>query len=474
LLAVGAGFSPFLNFAGGPHGSTTSVSQTFLLSPSAGRRFGPLVAGTDLRRRLTAALCGSVANLIAWYAFYLYPVFSLYLGNVFFPAGDARLLDVAGIFAAGFVMRPIGSWLLGSYADRRGRSKALVLSVMLMSLGCLIIAVCPSYAQIGELAPTALLAAALLQGASLGGSYGSTAAFLSETATADRRGFYSSFTFVTIILGQLLATMTLLMLEQLLLTTAQLQAWGWRIPFLIGAALAAFGFALQRGMGDADHSASVSRAGHRTHAAGRSDRSPMQWLLTYKREAALAVGLTVGGTLAFYTFTVYMQQTLVVTAGLRPVQATLVSCAALFIFMLLQPLFALVSDTVGRRPVLLWFGVLGVLFTVPIMSAMQHAQNGWTAFLLLVAALAIVSGYTSINVIVKSELFPAQVRALGTGLPYALTVTVFGGTADYVALWFKGIGHQSWFPWYVTFWILVSLPVYLSMRETRFGSRFDK
>jgi MHS family alpha-ketoglutarate permease-like MFS transporter len=450
------------------------VSQISLPSPSTGRRFGALVAGTDLRRRLTAVLCGSLANLIAWYAFYLYPVFSLHLSRAFFPAGDARLLDVAGIFASGFVMRPVGSWLLGNYADRRGRSKALVMSVMLMCAGCLIIAVCPSYAQVGELAPTALLAAALLQGASLGGSYGSTAAFLSETAPADRRGFYSSFTFATIILGQLLATMTLLMLEQVLLTAAQLQAWGWRVPFLIGAALAAFGYALQRGMEAAAPSRRAMPVECRSRAARRSNRSPMQWLMTYKREAALAIGLTVGGTLAFYTFTVYMQQALVVTAGLRPVQATMVSCTALFIFMLLQPLFALVSDTVGRRPVLLWFGVLGVLLTVPIMSAMQHAQSGWTAFLLLVTALAIVSGYTSINVIVKSELFPAQVRALGTGLPYALTVAVFGGTADYVALWFNGIGHQSWFPWYVTFWILVSLPVYLLMRETRFASEFDK
>jgi len=422
---------------------------------------------------LTAVISGSLANLIAWYAFYIYPVFSLYLAKAFFPAGDARLLHVAGIFALGFVMRPIGSWLLGTYADRRGRSPALVMSVMLMCLGCLIIAICPTYAQIGELAPTILLVAALLQGASLGGSYGSSSAFLSEVATSNLRGFYSSFSFVTIILGQLLATILLLMLEKVLLTPEQLQAWGWRIPFLIGAALAASGFALGRGMkptADAGASRKIgAEIGFKTPGTGHS---PMRELMKHKREVALAIGLTIGGTLAFYTFTVYFQEALVVTVGLRPLQATLISSAALAIFMLLQPLFALVSDTIGRRPVLLWFGVLGVLFTVPILTALQHTRDALTAFLLMVAALVIVSGYTSINVVVKSELFPAGVRALGTGLPYALTVAVFGGTADYVAFWFKSIGHQSWFPWYVTACILVSLPVYIFMRETRFSSHF--
>ena len=305
-------------------------------------------------------------------------------------------------------MRPIGSWLLGSYADRRGRSKALVMSVMLMCAGCLIIGLCPTYAQIGELAPAALLAAALLQGASLGGSYGSSSAFLSEAATSNRRGFYSSFTFVTIILGQLLATVTLLMLEQVLLTPEQLQAWGWRIPFLIGAALAVFGFMLQRGMKETASSKNATHRAHEARSAKGNGLSPMQWLMKYKREAALAIGLTIGGTLAFYTFTVYMQEALVATVGLRPVQATLVSSAALLIFMLLQPLFALVSDAIGRRPVLLWFGVLGALFTVPVMTAMQHTHSLRAAFLLMVAALVIVSGYTSINVVVKSELFPAE------------------------------------------------------------------
>lgn len=434
-------------------------------SGSTGRRRSPSAESEDLRHRLTAVISGSLANVITRYGFYVYPVFSIHLANAFFPAGDARLLDVAGIFALGFLMRPVGGWLLGNYADRRGRSKALIMSVMLMCLGCLIIAICPTYAQIGELAPTGLLVAALLQSASLGGSVGSSSAYLSEIASSNLRGFYSSFYSVTVILGLLLATVTLLVLEHVLLTPAQLQEWGWRIPFLIGAALAASGFALRRGMKETVDS--------KTGPAKRGDHSPMRDLMKHKREAALAAGLTIGGALAFYAFTVYMQQALVVTVGFSPVRATLISCVALLIFMLLQPLFALVSDTTARRPVLLWFGVLGALFTVPIMTALQQTRDEWTAFLLIVAALVIVSGYASINVVVKSELFPAGVRALGTGLPSSLTVAVFGGTADYVAFSFKNFGHERWFAWYVTACILVSLPVYIFMRETRFSSHFD-
>jgi len=419
----------------------------------------------QLSDRLGQMLSGSFASVIAWYDFYLYAVFALYLAKAFFPTGDARLLDTAGIFALGFLARPIGSWFLGIYADRHGRGAALTLSVLLMCLGCLIIAACPSYAEIGEWAPAALLAARLLQGGSLGGSYGSSGAYFSEVAPAPLRGLYSSFTFVTIILGQLLATLMLLALEQSLIDP-QLQSWGWRVPYLIGAALAGSGLALRRGMGETKAFKAVATKPE----TGKP--SPLRELLRHRREVVLAIGLTIGGTLAFYTFTVYMQQELVTTIGLPKSQAALVFCAALTLFMLLQPLFAWISDKIGRRPLLLWFGVLGALGTVPIMGALAETHDPWTAFLLVMAALVIVSGYTSTNVIVKAELFPASVRALGTGLPYAATVAVFGGSADWVALAFRQVGHASWFSWHVTACILVSLAVYVFMRETRDRSQF--
>jgi MHS family alpha-ketoglutarate permease-like MFS transporter len=420
-----------------------------------------------MRQRLRSIFGGSVGNLIEWYDFYIYAAFSLYFAKAFFPHDNpvVEQLNSAGVFALGFLIRPVGGWLMGVYADRRGRRAALSLSVSLMCLGSFIIAVCPTYARIGVLAPVILLLARLLQGLSLGGEYGTSATYLSEVATSRHRGFYSSFQYVTLILGQLLATLTLLVLQRLVLTGPQLEAWGWRIPFLCGAALAVFGFYMRRNMEETE--------AFQAEAARRTAHRPMRELLRHPREIAVVVGLTMGGTLAFYTYTVYMQKFLVNSVGLTRDEATLISVSSLFFYMLLQPLFGWVSDKVGRRPVLLWFGVLGTLCTVPLLTALTRTRDAFTAFLLVTASLVIVSGYTSINAVVKAELFPASIRALGVGLPYALTVSLFGGTAEYVGTWLKLAGHEHWFFWYVTACILCSLLVYAFMRDTQRHSRFE-
>ncbi len=427
----------------------------------------PAPADAGMRQRLRSIFGGSVGNLIEWYDFYIYAAFSLYFAKAFFPHDNpvVEQLNSAGVFALGFLIRPVGGWLMGVYADRRGRRAALSLSVSLMCLGSFIIAVCPTYARIGVLAPVILLLARLLQGLSLGGEYGTSATYLSEVATSRHRGFYSSFQYVTLILGQLLATLTLLVLQRLVLTGPQLEAWGWRIPFLCGAALAVFGFYMRRNMEETE--------AFQAEAARRTAHRPMRELLRHPREIAVVVGLTMGGTLAFYTYTVYMQKFLVNSVGLTRDEATLISVASLFFYMLLQPLFGWVSDKVGRRPVLLWFGVLGTLCTVPLLTALTRTRDAFTAFLLVTAALVIVSGYTSINAVVKAELFPASIRALGVGLPYALTVSLFGGTAEYVGTWLKLAGHEHWFFWYVTACILCSLLVYAFMRDTQRHSRFE-
>ncbi|WP_075005464.1 MFS transporter [Stigmatella aurantiaca] len=424
------------------------------------------LAVPDVRQRLRSIFGGSVGNLIEWYDFYIYSAFSLYFAKAFFPSGNpiVEQLNTAGVFALGFLVRPLGGWALGLYADLRGRRAALTLSVTLMCLGSLVIALCPTYAQVGVAAPGVLVLARLLQGLSLGGEYGTSATYLSEVATSRHRGFYSSFQYVTLIMGQLLATLTLLLLQRLVLTHEQLEAWGWRIPFVCGAALAVFGFYMRRNM--------VETEAFQAEAAKHPVRNPMRELLGHPREIALVVGLTLGGTLAFYTYTVYMQKFLVNSVGLTRDQATLISVASLFFYMLLQPVFGLLSDQVGRKPVLLWFGVMGTLCTVPLLTALTRTRDAFTAFLLVMGALVIVSGYTSINAVVKAELFPANIRALGVGLPYALTVSLFGGTAEYLGTWLKLEGHETWFFWYVTACILCSLLVYLFMRDTQREHRF--
>ena len=392
------------------------------------------------RRQLRSMVGGSVGNLIEWYDFLAYSVFSIYFAKAFFPAGNqtVQLLNTAAIAAVGYVARPAGSWLMGAYADRRGRRAALTLSVTLMCLGSLGIALTPSYATIGTLAPVLLVAARLLQGLSMGGEYGTSATYLSEMAPSGRRGFYVGFLQVTVVSGQLLA-LGLMLLLQHVLTAAQLEEWEWRIPFAVGGALAVVALYLRPGMDETE--AFVA------HRRDRQRRSLLAALLEHWRAVLLAIGITVGGTVSFYTYTVYMQKFMVNTAGLSRDQATLVAATALLLYMPMQPLFGLVSDLVGRRPVLLLFGISGTLFTVPLMQAISHAQGAVAAFLLNLAGLVILSGFTSIHMLVKSELFPAEIRALGVGLPYAVATAILGGTTEFVALRLKDAGHEPYFYW---------------------------
>lgn len=413
-------------------------------------------------QRLKSIIGGSIGNLVEWYDWYAYSAFSLYFSGVFFPEANrtAQLLNTAGIFAVGFLMRPIGGWMFGGIADRIGRKQAMTLSVLLMSFGSLVIALTPSYSTIGVLAPILLLIARLLQGLSVGGEYGVSATYLSEMATENRRGFYSSFQYVTLVGGLLIALGIQLLLQKLILTEQQLQDWGWRIPFVIGAILALVALYLRSNLHETE-------AFEAQNLRQEESKGTIRELLRHPKAILLVIGLTLGGTLAFYTYTNYMQKFLVNTVGLSKDISTLISFVSLLIFVILQPFFGALSDRIGRKPLLIGFGVLGTLFTVPLLTALSHTHSAWTSFFLLMAGLIIVSGYTSINAIVKAELFPAEVRALGVGLPYALTVALFGGTAEYIALWFKDAGHESWFYWYVTGCIAISLIVYLFMKDTK-------
>jgi MHS family alpha-ketoglutarate permease-like MFS transporter len=268
-------------------------------------------------------------------------------------------------------------------------------------------------------------------------------------------------------MGQLLALAVLVLLQQVFLTEAQLYAWGWRIPFVIGALCAVVAALLRRGMDESEAYRNVAAGGRKrprgSHIA--------QLLVEHPREVLTVVGLTMGGTVSFYTFTTYAQKFLVNTAGFSNAAATGISALSLFVFMCLQPVVGMVSDLVGRRASLLTFGVLGTLTTVPLMSALGTATTFGQALALIVLALVIVSAYTAVSAVVKAELFPTEVRALGVGFPYAVAVAVFGGTTEYVALQAKAAGHEAWFYWYVTACTAISFVVYLWMPDTKRHSR---
>jgi MHS family alpha-ketoglutarate permease-like MFS transporter len=422
----------------------------------------------DAERRIKAIFIGSIGNLVEWYDFYAYTAFALYFAGAFFPTTDpvVQQLNVAVLFAATFLMRPLGGWLFGYLADHFGRRMSLTLSVVCMCFGSLMIAVTPTYASIGFAAPVILALARVIEGLSLGGEYGASATYLSEVADAKHRGFYSSFQYVTLIGGQLTAIIVLLLLQKVFLTPDQLKAWGWRIPFVIGAMLAIFAAVMRRGLHETEAFVEAKKAVKPTGS--------IAGLLKYPRELLLVVGLTAGGTAAFYTFTTYMQTFVKLSVGLSEDQTTFVIFGTLIFATLLQPIYGALSDRIGRKPLLIFFGVVGTLATVPILSTLKGTKEPIVVFLLICAAWIFVAGYTSINAIVKAELFPTNIRALGVGLPYAITVSLFGGSAPAVALYFKSIGHEDWFYFYLSGMIFLSLLVYSTMRDTKHDSAMHR
>jgi MHS family alpha-ketoglutarate permease-like MFS transporter len=415
----------------------------------------PQYSFEEKRRRIFAIVAASSGNLVEWFDFYIYAFCAIYFAPAFFPKSDptAQLLNTAGVFAAGFLMRPIGGWLFGRIADRNGRKTSMVISVMMMCLGSLIIACLPTYASIGAAAPVLLLAARLLQGLSVGGEYGTTATYMSEVAMRGQRGFYSSFQYVTLIGGQLLAVLVVVLLQQVL-SEADLRAWGWRIPFVIGAMTAVVAMLLRRTL----HETTTAQS-----RASKGAGSVAELFKHHKAAFFTVLGYTAGGSLIFYTFTTYMQKYLVNSAGMSIKTASNVMTVCLFFYMCMQPLFGALSDRIGRRNNMLIFGALGALATVPILSALQSVTSPVAAGALILLALAIVSFYSSIGGIVKAEMFPPEVRALGVGLSYAVGNAIFGGSAEYVALGLKSIGMESTFYWYVTTMMVVAFLVSLRL-----------
>jgi len=402
----------------------------------------PLYTAAERRQRIFAIVGASSGNLVEWFDFYVYAFCAIYFAPAFFPSDDptVQLLNTAGVFAAGFLMRPIGGWLFGRIADKHGRKSSMMISVLMMCGGSLAIACLPTYASIGVAAPALLLVARLFQGLSVGGEYGTTATYMSEVALKGQRGFYGSFQYVTLIGGQLLAVLVVVILQQLL-TTEELRAWGWRIPFVVGALAAVISLLLRR---------SLEETSSAETRASKKAGSLAELFKHHKAAFITVVGYTAAGSLIFYTFSTYMQKFLVNTVGMHAKTASGVMTVALLCFMLMQPLFGMLSDRIGRRASMLWFCALGAVCTLPILMALKSVDSPVIACLLIVLALAIASFYTSISGLVKAEMFPTEVRALGVGLSYAVANAVFGGSAEYVALSLKSIGHEEAFYWYVS------------------------
>ncbi len=431
----------------------------------------PRSSPAETRRAIWNTIRGSSGNLVEWYDVYVYTVFATYFEGQFFDESEKNsTVYVYAIFAITFVMRPVGSWFFGRFADRRGRRAALTVSVSLMALCSLIIALVPSQAVIGMAAPMILIVARLVQGFATGGEYGTSATYMSEAATRERRGFFSSFQYVTLIGGHVLAQLTLLIL-QTTLNESQLREFGWRIAFAVGGVAAVVVFWMRRTM-DESLSEEVIEA---TKAGEDPGAGSMRALFTdYWRPLLLCFLITLGGTVAFYTYSVNAPAIVKTAYKGEGMTATWINLTGLIFLMLLQPVGGILSDRIGRKPMLVFFGVGGVVWTYVLITFLPQTRSPLTSFALVAVSYVILTGYTSINALVKSELFPAQVRALGVGVGYALANSIFGGTAPLIYQAAKEQGQVPLFIGYVTVCIAVSLVVYVFFLRNKADTYLDR
>ncbi len=433
---------------------------------------GPTLAPTSLRRAVLNTVRGSAGNLVEWYDVYVYTVFATYFEAQFFDSDDENsTLYIYAIFAVTFVMRPIGSWFFGRYADRRGRKASLMLSITIMSACSFLVAIMPTREVIGYWAAVILILARLLQGFATGGEYGTSATYMSEAATANRRGFLSSFQYVTLVGGHVLAQFTLLIALTVLDVDAVTE-WGWRIGFFIGGVAALVVLWLRRSM---DESLSENHLTAIREGRDQSAGSLRALFTTYWRPLLLVFLITAGGTVAFYTYTINAPAIVKSTFGKdQALTGTWINLLGLILLMLLQPVGGLLSDRVGRKPLLVFFGIGGVAYTYVLLTYLPQTSSPLLAFALTAVGYVILTGYTSVNAIVKAELFPAEIRALGVGLGYALANSAFGGTAPMLYQAAKSGGHVGWFIVYVTVVIAVSLAVYVFVLRNKAATALDR
>lgn len=428
--------------------STTSQSGT----PQDKADSAPTTNQLSKQAKIRSIIAASSGNLVEWFDFYIYAFSAVYFAHTFSTSDNPTIqqINAFGIFALGFFMRPIGSWLFGSLADKIGRKSSMVISVVLMALGSFMIAALPSKDSVGEFAVILLLIARLIQGISVGGEYGIAATYLSELASEGKRGFYSSFQYVTLIGGQLLAVASISIMLYFY-TEAEMKEWAWRILFVIGGILALGSLFVRSIMQESAQDLEK-----------HEDRGTLKALLQSWKPFLLVVGITSGGSLAFYTITTYTKTFMINSAHISTTTSNHIMLYALFLLMCMQPLFGLLGDKIGHKRSLIIFATLAMCGIYPLfmlLGSTQVSANPYYAFGVIVALFVILSFYTSVAGIFKAKLFPMHIRALGTGFGYAIPNAIFGGSAQYVALNFKNAGVENGFFIYVTIMMALVLIV---------------
>ncbi|WP_245154145.1 MFS transporter [Rhodococcus sp. 1R11] len=416
-----------------------------------------LVKPPNRARQLVAV---SVGNAVEWFDWYIYSILAIYFAGQFFPKTSedslVPLLSTLAIFAVGFFARPVGGLVIGVLADRFGRRRALSGTIVGMGIGSLMIGAVPTYEQIGIAAPIILLIARIIQGASAGGEYAAGSAFVVESAPPGRRGLFSSVLYIS----ATTANLTAIGLSALLATTLSsedMTSWGWRIPFIFGSVAAMVGLWVRRHAQETLHEDVIDKP--------KSARVGMFDFFREHPKAALQIfGLTAAPALVFYVWTAYLPTYASITVGFDVKKGLITGVISLTIFLLALPLFGALSDRVGRKPLLIAFGLFFTIATIPLLSSLQPTMG--SLLFVQITGLLFIAAWASISAAIVSELFPSRLRSSGIGFPYALAVAVFGGTGPYLATWLVEIGHAERFGWYIASVAAVSTAVYLFLPET--------
>ncbi|PAF49059.1 alpha-ketoglutarate permease [Helicobacter sp. 13S00401-1] len=410
-------------------------------------------------QRIKSIFAASSGNLVEWYDFYIYAFAAGYFIHDFSGSKNptVALIEAFAIFALGFLMRPIGSWIFGYIGDKIGRKRSMIYSIVLMAISSLIIAIVPTKNIIGDWAMIILLIARLLQGISVGGEYGVAATYMSETATSGRRAFYSSFQYVTLIGGQFVAVLTVVILE-FIFSDSTIREWAWRLLFAFGGILALLSLLIRTGM----HESGTKETFEHKHS-GSLKAVFIDW-----RFLLIVFIIAGAGSLAFYTYTIYTKTFLIDTVHMSETLSNRIMLIALFCLMLSQPLFGLFIDKIGRKASLFIFAVASIICTWPIYYLLEKSGNNvYATFFIIIWMFIILSMYASMAGVIKAELFPSHIRSLGTGLGHALGNVIFGGTASLIALEFKHLNMQNGFYIYcIIIFIILFITAFFFPKKT--------
>lgn len=418
----------------------------------------PATAATERHRLPVRTLvAASIGNAIEWYDWTIYATFSIYFASQIFP-GSLALLATLATYALAFFFRPLGGFLLGRFADLKGRRTAMLLTILLMAGGSFVIGILPTFEMVGWLAPILLLLARIGQGMSLGGEVSNASAYLAEIAPTDRRGRYSAFFYISTGTAVLIASMMGFLLAATL-TEDQLAAWGWRIPFLVGGVLGLIGMWMRRQMSETE------QFEQNKEAAARIKNPLMLTLREHPRAVGQLVGFTLLSTLCYYTFFSALTPYATTSRGADATEVFLALSVATAIFVLLQYPMGAAADRYGRKPQLLLWSATTAILIVPLSFLI--GPGFWNMLVVFTVGLGLYTMMTSIAPAIMSELFPTSVRGLGIGAWYNLTVAVFGGTAPLVVQSLQQAGLAILFFVYVAVGAVVAFLAVLTLPETK-------